>query len=237
MYPLPEHQIAEIDENAHQVSPEQALTKFMIMGVPGSGKGTQAQLLCERFDWVHVSVGDILRWHIHNHTKLGTAIRRMIGRGEMVTDSTANAIIHQRLQMHDWNHGLVLDGFPRTVPQAHYLFEHFQMGALIYLDVPDAVVVERISNRRTCRKCASIVNLLMTPCPDNICPKCGANLMQRAEDSPDAVRLRMSKYHALTSPIYEVIAKHCPVIRIDGTRPVDLVQKAIQEAVSSFRNG
>ena len=103
MYPFADSDVPEIDPAAHQIHPEQAANKFMIMGVPGSGKGTQAQLLCERFDWVHVSVGDILRWHIHNHTKLGTAIRRMIGRGEMVTDVTANAIVHQRLRMHDWN--------------------------------------------------------------------------------------------------------------------------------------
>ena len=211
-----------------------AIERLVVIGPPASGKGTQAQLLCERFDWVHVSVGDILRWHIHNHTKLGTAIRRMIGRGEMVTDVTANAIVHQRLRMHDWNHGLGLDGFPRTVAQAHYLFEHFTMGALIYLDVPDEVVVQRISNRRNCRKCNTIVNLLMTPCPDNICPNCGANLMQRAEDAPGSVRHRMEKYHAVTSPIYEIIAKHCPVLKIDGTKPVKVVQQAIQKAVSQF---
>ena len=201
------------------------------MGVPGCGKGTQATKLRDKFDWAHVSVGDILRWHIHQHTKLGTSIRALIARGEFADDGTVNQIVRTRLEQHDWNYGFILDGYPRSLPQADFFFRHFSVDGMIYLDVPDEVVIDRISSRLICRTCAQVINLAMTPRPDNICPSCGGQMIRRAEDQPDAVAERMRRYRDVTRPIYDVIAKHCPILTIDGTQSVERVQIAIEDAI------
>src|SRR5262249_56582185 len=126
--------------------------KYIIMGVQGCGKGTQAKMLATTFGLVHISVGDIFRWHIQSHTKLAARIRRLTSSGELVPDDIVEEVVKQRLEQHDWNYGYILDGFPRNQHQAEFFLESYDIDAVIYIDVPDQVVTDRILNRRLCAR-------------------------------------------------------------------------------------
>ena len=130
--------------------------KYIIMGVQGCGKGTQAKMLAEKLDLVHISVGDIFRWHIQSHTKLAARIRRVTAAGELVPDDIVEEIIRWRLEQHDWNYGFILDGFPRNRPQAEFFLESYDFDAVMLIEVPDQVVLDRIMNRRLCQMRRSI---------------------------------------------------------------------------------
>lgn len=124
--------------------------KYIIMGAQGCGKGTQAKLLKQDFDLVHISVGDIFRWHIQSHTKLAARIKRLIAEGHLVHDDVVEDIVKQRLQEHDWNYGFILDGFPRNRTQAEFFLESYDIDAVIHIAVSDDVVFERVLARRLC---------------------------------------------------------------------------------------
>jgi adenylate kinase family enzyme len=126
------------------------MRKYIIMGVQGSGKGTQAKLLAERLDLEHISVGDIFRWNVQHHTKLGAQVRRSVAAGELVSDDLVETVVHRRLSEHDWNYGFIIDGFPRNQPQARFFLESYDLDAVILLEVPDELVKERILSRRLC---------------------------------------------------------------------------------------
>ena len=121
--------------------------KYIIVGPQGSGKGTQASRLCDDHDFVHISIGDIFRWNMRNHTKLAAKVKRIMNQGHLVPDEIVEDVVQRRLDEHDWNYGFVLDGFPRTIAQAEYLFESYNIDNAIYLDIPDDVVYERVMYR------------------------------------------------------------------------------------------
>src|SRR6266511_1843425 len=129
------------------------MRKYIIMGVQGSGKGTQAKLLAGALDLEHVSVGDIFRWNVQHHTKLGAQVRRIVAAGELVSDDLVEAVVHRRLDEHDWNFGFIVDGFPRNQPQARFFLESYDIDAVVLLEVPDRVVEDRILSRRLCSGC------------------------------------------------------------------------------------
>ena len=120
------------------------MRKYVIMGVQGSGKGTQAKLLAEDLDLVHISVGDIFRWHVQSHTKLGARVRRIMAAGELVGDDLVESVVRERLDQHDWNYGFILDGFPRNGRQAEFFLESYDIDAVIHLDLPDDEVRRRV---------------------------------------------------------------------------------------------
>ena len=203
--------------------------KYIIMGVQGCGKGTQARLLKEAFDLVHISVGDMFRWHIQSHTKLGARIKRIMAEGQLVPDDVVEDVVKQRLEQHDWNYGFVLDGFPRNGRQAAFFLESYDIDAVLLIEVPDAVVQERILNRRLCPKCGLDYNLIFhRPAVANTCDVCGAALIARPDDTPDAVRARLQDYHAKTQPILELFRRKELVVVVDGTRPADEVQQDLR---------
>src|SRR4051794_732203 len=114
-----------------------SMRKYVMMGVQGSGKGTQSAALCKDFDLVHISVGDIFRWHVQRHTKIGAQIRRTVATGELVGDDLVEAIVQDRLHQHDWNFGFVIDGFPRNGRQAEFFLESYDIDGVVHLDLPD----------------------------------------------------------------------------------------------------
>src|SRR6266851_3283573 len=161
--------------------------KYVIMGVQGCGKGTQAKMLKEAFDLTHISVGDIFRWHIQSHTKLGARIKRLVAAGGLVSDDVVEEVVRTRLDQHDWNYGFILDGFPRNHAQAEFFLESYDIDAVIHIEVPDAVVLERIVSRRLCEGCGLDFNLIFhRPAKPDTCDVCGGKLMARADDTPEA---------------------------------------------------
>jgi adenylate kinase len=203
--------------------------KFILMGVQGSGKGTQAKLLQRDFDLVHISVGDIFRWHIQSHTKLAARIRRIVVAGQLVPDDIVAEVVKYRLDQHDWNFGFLLDGFPRNRPQAEFFLETYDIDAMIHIQVPDAVVFQRIQSRRLCSRCGLDYNLIHhRPAVADTCDVCGGPLITRADDTPEAVSERLREYHSKTEPVLELFRAKRLIVTVDGTKPPEMVQQDIR---------
>jgi adenylate kinase len=207
--------------------------KYILMGAQGSGKGTQAKFLQDDFNLVHISVGDIFRWNIQNRTKLGARIKRIVTAGGMVPDEIVAEVVKLRLDMHDWNYGFILDGFPRSRPQAEFFLESYDIDAVILIDVPDDVVYQRILSRRLCQKCGLDYNLIFhRPKVADTCDVCHGPLVARADDTPDAVRARLRDYHTQTEPVLELFRKKGLVVVADGTRPPEEVRQEIRRQLA-----
>jgi len=205
------------------------MRKYIVMGPQGCGKGTQAKLLAKDFDMVHISVGDVFRWHVQNHTKLGAKVKRIMAQGELVPDDLVNDVMLERLEMHDWNYGFILDGFPRNENQALFFLERFDVDAVLLVDVPDAVVLERILSRRLCSSCGLDYNLIFhRPAAADVCDVCKGKLVARADDNLEAVKGRLADYHAKTKPILELFRRKELVVAVDGTRPVSEIQRELR---------
>jgi adenylate kinase len=206
------------------------MRKYIIMGVQGCGKGTQAKLLAKAFDLVHISVGDIFRWHIQSHTKLAARISRLTSAGELVPDDIVEEIVRGRMDQHDWNFGFILDGFPRNRRQAEFFLESYDINAVIQIDVADQVVLERVMNRRLCSKCGLDYNLIFhRPASADTCDVCGGALVGRSDDTPEAVKSRLRDYHTKTAPILELFRSKEMVVNVEGDRPTDKIQAEIRE--------
>lgn len=204
--------------------------KYVIMGAQGCGKGTQARMLQEALDLVHISVGDIFRWHVQNHTRLGAQVRRTIAAGALVGDDVVEGVVRWRLSQHDWNYGFILDGFPRSAAQARFFLESYDIDAVIHINVPDSVVFERVMSRRLCSGCGLDYNLMShRPKIENTCDVCGAALVARPDDTPEALRERLSDYRAKTEPVLDLFRVKELVLDINGAAPVDAIQREIRE--------
>ena len=203
--------------------------KYVIMGVQGCGKGTQARLLVEAFDLVHISVGDIFRWHIQSHTKLGAKVKRIVSSGELVGDDVVEEIVRYRLEQHDWNYGFILDGFPRSASQALFFLESYDIDAVLHIQVPDEVVRQRVLSRRLCRQCGLDYNLIShRPEIENVCDVCQGALETRPDDTPEALAERLAEYHTKTEPVLDLFRRKELVLDIDGTPPPEEIQSEIR---------
>ena len=204
------------------------MRKYIIMGVQGCGKGMQAQMLARDYDLTHISVGDILRWNIQSHTKLAARINRLMAAGELVPDEIVKDVVRDRLETHDWNYGFVLDGFPRNERQTTFFLESYDIDAVLHIDVPDEVVLDRILNRRYA-KCGLDHNLIFhRPANIDICDVCGGNLVARADDTAAAVQARLRDYHTKTEPVLELFRRKELIVTINGTRPPNIVGEDIR---------
>jgi adenylate kinase len=203
--------------------------KYIIMGVQGSGKGTQARLLQRELGLVHISVGDIFRWNIQSHTKLGARIKRLVSAGQLVPDDVVEEVVRARLEQHDWNYGFILDGFPRNRAQAEFYLESYDCDAVIQIEVPDEVVLERILSRRLCSNCGLDYNLIHhRPAVPDVCDVCGGALVSRPDDNHEAVQARLDDYHMKTAPTLELFLHKGLIVRVDGTLPADTVYQELR---------
>jgi adenylate kinase len=204
--------------------------KYIVMGVQGCGKGTQARMLKDAYDLVHIAVGDIFRWNLQAHTKLAARITRIMGEGQLVPDDIVEEIVRRRLDEHDWNYGFVLDGFPRNRRQAEFFLESYDIDAVILIDVPDEVVLERIQARRLCEGCGLDYNLMFhRPANEGVCDVCGGRVIQRADDNDVAVRERLRDYHEKTRPIVDLFRRKELVVLVDGTHTAREIHEEIRQ--------
>lgn len=204
--------------------------RLILLGAPGSGKGTIAKMLVEEFGLVQISTGDMLRGAIAAGTPVGRDAEAYMKRGDLVPDAVIMGIMEERLREPDCAKGFILDGFPRTIPQAEslgLLAEKLgiRIDAVYNLDVPEEVVVRRISGRRTCSNpaCQATYNLVkMAPKKENICDKCGAALMQRADEKEDVVRARLSIYKEKTAPLVDFYEREGLLVTVSGDESAQL---------------
>ena len=205
------------------------MRKYVIMGVQGSGKGTQSKLLCEGLDLVHISVGDIFRWNVQNHTKMGAQVRRIMAEGLLVSDEMAESVVRGRLTEHDWNYGFIIDGFPRNRRQAEFFLESYDIDGVIELDMPDSEVRRRVLARRLCSSCGMDYNLLTnSPTEPGKCDVCGGDLVTREDDTDEALAVRLKEFHEKTNPVLDLFRRKEYVITVDATRPPLAVQQDVR---------
>jgi adenylate kinase len=203
--------------------------KYVIMGIQGSGKGTQAGLLADDLDLVHIGVGDIFRWHVQHHTKLGAQVRRLMSEGQLVGDDLVEATVRDRLSIHDWNYGFIIDGFPRSRRQAEFFLETYDIDAVIHLDLPDSEVRRRVLARRICSRCGLDYNLMAhRPKVEGRCDVCGGELVAREDDTEEALVTRLREYHAKADPILELFARKEFVVTVDARPDKATVQHEIR---------
>ena len=204
------------------------MRKYVIIGVPGSGKSSQASWLARDLDLVHISVGDIFRWNVQQHTKLGALVRRTMAAGELVADEMVEDIVRERMTRHDWNYGFIIDGFPRNQRQAEFFLESYDIDGVIHLDLPDSEVRRRVLNRRMCADCAINYNLLdNTPAVPGQCDACGGELVTREDDTEEALAVRLRTYHEETNPILELFRRKEYVVTVDARPATEIVQAEI----------
>ena len=177
--------------------------KLIFLGAPGAGKGTQAEVVCEKFKIPAISTGNIIRAALKERTEMGIKAKDYIEKGQLVPDDVVIGIIRERLAKDDCKNGFVLDGFPRTVPQAEALDEMgVEIDRVIDIEVPDEKIVARMSGRRVCGACGASYHLLYKkPEKDGVCDNCGARLVQRDDDKPETVLERLEVYHTQTEPL------------------------------------
>ena len=190
---------------------------LIFLGAPGAGKGTQAEIVCEKFSIPAVSTGNIIREALKNGTELGLKAKSYIESGKLVPDEVVIDIIKERLAADDCKNGFILDGFPRTVPQAEALDKMgINIDRVIDIEVPDEKIEARLTKRRVCSSCGSSYHLeYKKPNVDGICNKCGGALVQRKDDAPETVRERLEIYHKETEPLkdyYKKTGKLCEVL-------------------------
>jgi adenylate kinase len=208
------------------------MRKYVIMGVQGSGKGTQSAMLAGDLDLVHIAVGDIFRWNVQNHTKLGAQVRRTMAAGELVSDDLAEGVVKERLSEHDWNFGFIIDGFPRNERQAEFFLESYDIDGVIQLDLPDSEVQRRVLARRHCDGCGMDYNLIdSSPREAGKCDVCGGNLVQREDDTEAALAVRLREYHSKTNPVLDVFRRKEYVVTVDARPDRITVQQSIRSAL------
>ena len=201
--------------------------KLIFLGPPGAGKGTQATGVSSHLRVPHISTGDMFRAAIKNETPTGLEAKRYMDAGKLVPDSVVIAMVKERLAMPDCANGYLLDGFPRTVDQARALDEICAPDAVVDIDVPDEMLLARLTGRRVCSKCSGTFHVSKLA-DENVCPVCGDKLYQREDDKPATISNRLNVYHEQTAPLIGYYAGLGKLKRIDGNaRPEDVFQNIL----------
>lgn len=197
--------------------------KIIMLGAPGAGKGTQAKMIADKYSIPHISTGDIFRANIKNNTELGKKAKTYMDQGLLVPDDLVVDLIMDRFKEADCANGYVLDGFPRTIPQAEALDNALnaigeKVDYAINVEVPDANIVTRMSGRRACVGCGATYHIVYNPTrTENICDRCGKELILRDDDKPETVQKRLAVYHEQTQPLISYYEKKGVMKEVDGT--------------------
>jgi len=211
---------------------------LMVFGAPGAGKGTQAKFLIDKYDIPQISTGEILRAAIADKTDMGMEAKKFMDEGKLVPDSTIIGIIKDRLAQDDCKNGFILDGFPRTMPQAEALEELMQdmniaLDKVISLSVPDELIVGRITGRRVCSECGASFHVKFNPSRvAQNCDFCNGKLIVRKDDNEETVKSRLAAYHAQTAPLISFYDKRGIMLELDGTKEVSQVTKDMFKALN-----
>jgi adenylate kinase len=214
----------------------------VLLGGPGSGKGTQAERLCTELGVPHIATGDLFRENLRQATKLGRLAQTYMNRGELVPDDVTEAMVEERLAQPDTEGGFILDGFPRTLPQAGALTEmmarlHRRIAAVLYIKVSDEALIGRLSGRMICRACQAPYHLQFKPPHQaGVCDSCGGELYQRADDNPNTVRARLVTFHGQTEPLIAYYRQAGLLHEIDGEGPLAEVSARSLAALRSCLN-
>lgn len=207
--------------------------KIIMLGAPGAGKGTQAKKIADKYGIPHISTGDIFRANIKNNTELGKKAKTYMDQGLLVPDELVVDLVVDRVAQDDCSKGYVLDGFPRTIPQAEALDKALQavgtkMDYAINVEVPDENIIRRMSGRRACVGCGATYHMVYAPTKvEGICDVCGKELILRDDDKPETVKKRLTVYHEQTQPLIEYYTKAGILVEVDGTIDIDDVFGAI----------
>ncbi len=214
---------------------------LVIFGPPGVGKGTQAQILARAENIVQVSTGDIFRANISKGTELGKKAKQYMDAGELVPDDLVISIVEDRLKQPDLKNGFILDGFPRTLPQAEKLDESLkklgiELNGVINLTVEDEEIIRRLGSRRVCVKCGAVYNLeVAPPKQEGICDKCGAEIILRDDDKPETIRVRLENYRKQTEPVLKFYEDKKLVATVTSEGGIEVVSQKIAEIVKSLK--
>jgi adenylate kinase len=238
-------QIGAFKEIVRALTPEQAThasLDVVLLGGPGSGKGTQAEQLKTHLHLPHVATGDLFRNNLKNETELGRLAKTYMDRGELVPDNVTEAMLNERISQSDTSGGFILDGFPRTLAQAHALTEMMtdlqrRIDSVLYIKVSDEEIVRRLSGRLICRNCQTPYHQeFKPPIQEGICDLCGGELYQRDDDNPDTVRTRLKTYHAQTAPLIDYYQDAGLLTEIDGEGDVsEVIQRTLAAAQNLVR--
>lgn len=213
--------------------------KIIMLGAPGAGKGTQAKKIAEKYQIPHISTGDIFRVNIKGGTKLGMEAKTFMDQGMLVPDQITIGMLMDRIKDSDCENGYVLDGFPRTIPQAESLTAALaglgeQIDYAVNVDVPDERIVSRMSGRRVCLACgATYHNVFNSPKKEGICDNCGEGLILREDDKPETVIKRLSVYHQQTQPLITYYKNAGVLMEVDGTQDVGTVFQTIVDILGA----
>lgn len=214
-----------------------ASLRVVLLGPPGAGKGTQAKLLREKFEACQVSTGDILRKAVADQSPLGKEASAYIGRGDLVPDGVIVKLVAERLKEKDCEPGFILDGFPRTIPQAQSLesiLEKMGLGlqSVLLVQVPHRIIVERLAGRRTCKNCGALFHLNFNPSTrEGICDRCGGELLQRDDDREETISARLKVYDNQTAPLVDYYRQRGILREIDGVGSVDDIRNRLTKAL------
>ena len=207
--------------------------KLTIMGPPGGGKGTQAEILSEKLSIPHISTGAIIRSAIREKTQLGIVAEDYIAKGQLVPDELVIDMVSERLKEKDCENGYILDGFPRTLPQAEAMDKiGIELDYALNLLVDDEVIVKRLGGRRECKKCAAPYHVEFNPPEkEGVCDKCGGELIMRADDVPETIRQRLSVYHEQTEPLIGFYEEKKLLANVVGRENIEGTTQAVLETL------
>ena len=207
--------------------------KIIMLGAPGAGKGTQAIRLAEELGLPHISTGDIFRYNIKNNTELGQKAKAYMDKGQLVPDELTVDLLLDRVAKEDCENGYILDGYPRTIPQAEVLDKALaekneKIDYAVNIAVPDENIINRMGGRRTCTNCGETYHIVYNaPKVEGICDRCGAPLIQREDDKPETVASRLNVYHEMTEPLETYYKESGVYVEVDGTQTMDEVFASI----------